>query len=165
MEKHENSVLENIKEKYGELFSAEKKVAEYILKNPDEIIMLHVSELAKKSGCSEATVIRTCKHVGYQGYYQMRLLISRDLGRTKGYEDGEILKSSKHIFDFCADRVSKLGEVINIETLIGVVNLLRKSRMVYVVGAGNTIPLATDLGFRLERFGIPSSYSVIPEHF
>lgn len=161
-----NSVLEDIKMKYNELFSAEKRAADYILAHPGECIMMNISELAHKSGTSEATVVRMCKHAGYQGYYQMRLLMSHDLGKHRSSYDGnEMLNSARRLFDFSAARVAALRETIDIETLIRAAKLLRMSRMVYVVAAGNTSPVAMDLGFRLERYGIPCSYAMIPEHF
>ena len=76
-------VLEVIREKYDEIFSAEKKVADFILKNPQKAVDSNVSELAKKSGVSDATVIRMCHHIGYAGYYQFRITLAGDLGRKQ----------------------------------------------------------------------------------
>lgn len=166
MAEKSNSVIENIRAKYDNLFSAEKRAADYILKHSGECIMMNISELAQRSGTSEATVVRMCKHVGYQGYYQMRLLMSHDLGKNQNsYDENEMLNSARRLFDFSATRIVALGESINIEMLVEVARLLRMSRMVYVVAAGNTTPIAMDLGFRLERCGIPCSYSMIPEHY
>lgn len=166
MNGHNNSVIENIKMNYDKLFSAEKKAADYILSNPGEAIMLNITELAQKSGSSEATVVRMCKHVGYQGYYQMRLLMSHDLGKTRSaYDDNERMNSTRHLFDRSAARIAALQEQIDIELLVGAARLLRMSRLVHVVAAGNTSPIAPDLGFRLERCKIPCSYSTMPEHF
>lgn len=166
MDKRGNSVLENIKANFEKLFSAEKKAAAYILANPEQAIMMNISELARKSGSSEATVVRMCKHVGYQGYYQMRLLMSHDLGKARPtYDENEMLSSARRIFESSAARVAALEEAIDLELMVKAVRLLRLSRMVFVVAAGNTSPIATDLGFRLERCGIPCSYSMIPEHF
>ncbi len=77
------NVIDVITDEYDNLFPTEKKIATYIKNNPREVIMLNVSELAKRSGASEATVVRMCKHLGYQGYYQMRLILSRDVGRKE----------------------------------------------------------------------------------
>lgn len=166
MAEKSNSVIEDIKKKYSELFSAEKRAADYILARPGECIMMNISELAQKSGTSEATVVRMCKHVGYQGYYQMRLLMSHDLGKNRlSYDENEMLNTARKLFDFSAARVAALGETIDIEMLIKAARILRTSRLVYVVAAGNTSPIALDLGFRLERCGIPSVYSLLPEHF
>jgi DNA-binding MurR/RpiR family transcriptional regulator len=166
MTERSDTVLESIKSNFKSLFSAEKKAAEYILNNPEEAIMLNISELAQKSGSSEATVVRMCKHVGYQGYYQMRLLMSNDLGKSSvSYDENEMLDSSQRLFEYSAARVAELKESIDIRLLIKVIGIVKKSRMVFVVATGNTTPIALDLGFRLERFGIPCSYSMIPEHF
>ena len=78
-----NSVVENILQKYEQLFPAEKKVADYIISNSSDIINLNVAELALLSSTSDATVVRTVKHLGYDGYYQMRLLLSRDIGKSE----------------------------------------------------------------------------------
>ena len=73
------SVLENIISSYDILFSAEKKVADYVLKHPQETLDLNVVELANKSKVSDATVIRFCKHIGYAGYYQFRIMLAKTL--------------------------------------------------------------------------------------
>lgn len=74
-------VIDTIKENYQQMFSAEKKVADYILQHPEQTVSANVSELAELSGVSDATVIRMCKHLGYQGFYQMKLNLARDLGQ------------------------------------------------------------------------------------
>lgn len=48
------NVIDVITDEYDNLFPTEKKIATYIKNNPREVIMLNVSELAKRSGASEA---------------------------------------------------------------------------------------------------------------
>ena len=79
----DEEVLEVINEKYMELFPAEKKVVEAILKKPQNVVNYNVADLAKKSDVSVATIVRLCHHLGYEGYYQFRLLLSRDLGKKQ----------------------------------------------------------------------------------
>ena len=68
-----------IREQYNNIFSAEKKVVDFILQYPQKAVNSNVSELAKLSGVSDATVIRMCHHIGYTGYYQFRITLARDL--------------------------------------------------------------------------------------
>ena len=68
------TVIETINENYDQIFSAEKKVADFILSFPELAVNANVSELANYSNVSDATVIRFCKHIGYQGYYQLRII-------------------------------------------------------------------------------------------
>ena len=166
MSEENRSVLDNIKMYYDKLFAAEKKAVDYILANPQEAIMLNITELAQKSGTSEATVVRMCKHIGYQGYYQMRLIMSHDLGKERvTFEENEMLDTSEKLFGSSAAKVAALGENIEMSELMRAAEIIRTSRVVHVVAAGNTSPVAMDLGFRLERCKIPCSYSMIPEHF
>lgn len=159
------SVIDNIKQNYDELFSAERKVADYILNNMEEVPMLNVSELASKSDTSDATVVRTIKHLGYSGYYQMRILLSRDIAKYNVTYEKKDLSTSKQIFDYHAERVEYLSENIDTATLLNVSKILLESNNNHIIGVGNTIPVVLDLGFRLERYGVRCTYSMLPEHF
>lgn len=159
------SVVDNIQRRYDELFTAEKKVADYILKNEQEVVMLNVSELAHKSGASEATVVRMCKHLGYDGYFQMRLLMSRDAGQYKKAPSTQgMLASSQQIFTGNSERISNLAESVSTETLLKAAELLLGAEMIHIVSVGNNIPIVLDLGFRLERNGQRCTYSMLSEH-
>ena len=96
METAQKNVLLRITEMYDKIFQAEKKVADFILKNPELAVNANVSELANYSGVSDATVIRLCKHLGYQGYYQMKICLSRDIGRRYP-ADGKNLESNEEV--------------------------------------------------------------------
>ena len=166
MEKAEKTVLESIDEFYEQLFSAERKVADCIRKNPDQAIMMNVSELASASGASEATVVRMCKHIGYQGYYQMRLVLAGDMARSARKSSGQDMQISTvgQVFQQIMDNMRHLGEGLNTNYLLDCVKTIRKSRLVYVIAVGNTIPVAMDLSFRVNRFGVPAIASTIMEH-
>ena len=43
----ENDVLESIDKLYDQLFSKERQIADYIRANPQEVIMMNVSQLVK----------------------------------------------------------------------------------------------------------------------
>lgn len=58
--------------KYSSLSASEKIVAEYILKNPDEIILLSMRALAERVGLSDNTVLRFCRTCGFSGYLDFK---------------------------------------------------------------------------------------------
>lgn len=66
-----------IQSNYPTLHQAEKKVADYILSHAHEVVNYSVTELSEKSHASEATIVRTCKKLGYQGYYHFKNCISK----------------------------------------------------------------------------------------
>lgn len=162
------TVVETIKEQYNQIFSAEKKVADFILENPETAVNANVSELANYSGVSDATVIRLCKHLGYEGYYQLKLCLSRDLGRMQisdiDMENGNGDQVSALLYSFAAELIA-IGKNLKQNKLMECVDLIKKCKQVHIVAVGNTSPLAQYMGFRLGRLGVKCTYNMVPEYF
>jgi DNA-binding MurR/RpiR family transcriptional regulator len=164
----EKTVVENIKENYDQIFMAEKKVADFILANPERAVNANVSELANLSDVSDATVIRLCKRIGYQGYYQLRISLSRDLGSIMGkdYQEQQAVENTvKGLFQNFAYQLTAIGKQISDDKMQQCVNLIKSCNYVHLVAVGNTSTLAKYMGFRLGRLGIRCTYNDLPEYF
>lgn len=163
----QKTVLLTITEMYDKIFQAEKKVADFILQNPDLAVNANVSELANYSGVSDATVIRLCKHLGYEGYYQMKICLSRDIGRRdlSLKRENPINTSMAGCFKEMAEGIISAGAAIDENVFRKSMELLKNSTMIHLVAAGNTAPLCLYCGYRLERIGIRSSYNMQPEYY
>ena len=149
------TVIENIEDKYKNLFKRQKKVADYIKVNPDKVIMMNVAELAAECGVSDATVVRMCQHVGYQGYHEMRLRLSRDVGREDDVQqESEKLDIIDYVIKENIDNIKQLTGQIDKEVLTKAVRVILDAETIYIAAIGNTAPVAQDLEFRLARFGI-----------
>lgn len=162
------TVIGNIQKKYDEIFAAERRVADFIIKNPEQAVMCNVSELAGLSNVSDATVIRMCKHIGYEGYYQMKLFLSHDLGRTQMSGISDISHSPKSAGDFfkiIANNMMLLANSIDLQLVATCVELITKSEFVHIIAIGNTSPVSSDMAFRLGRLGIRTTTSSVPEYF
>lgn len=61
----------------GSLRSSELKVAEFVAAHPEEVARLSISELARRSDTSEATVNRLSRSLGYEGYSDLKLDLHR----------------------------------------------------------------------------------------
>jgi DNA-binding MurR/RpiR family transcriptional regulator len=81
--------LIKIKEIIEDLSPSEKKVAQYIVDKPADISHLSIGELANKSGSSEATVVRLCKLLGYNGYKDFKISITKDIAYMSRDDEGE----------------------------------------------------------------------------
>jgi RpiR family transcriptional regulator, carbohydrate utilization regulator len=57
---------------YHSLKKAERKAADYLLAAPDAIHDAGVVEFSSKAGCSQATVVRLAKRLGYEGFPDLR---------------------------------------------------------------------------------------------
>jgi DNA-binding MurR/RpiR family transcriptional regulator len=162
------TVIDTIQEHYDNIFNAEKKVADFILSNPEKAVNANVSELASFSGVSDATVIRFCKHIGYQGYYQLRINLSRDIGRKQVPQislEGDAENAVMEKIQSMASDLLAVGKNLNPQTLLECVNMIKSCKQVHIIAVGNTSPLSQYMGFRLGRLGIKCTYNVLPEYF
>lgn len=79
MSLHDN-VLLKIREMKDSMTPVERRLAEYILENTDEIPHLSIKNLAMASGTSDASVLRFCKTLGYESYRSFIVTVSASLG-------------------------------------------------------------------------------------
>ncbi|MGG1311104.1 MurR/RpiR family transcriptional regulator [Cohnella laeviribosi] len=75
-----DNVLIKIRDMKDSLTPVERRVADYILANVEEIPHLSVKSLAQLSKTSDASVLRFCKTMGYSGYRSFIVSISASLG-------------------------------------------------------------------------------------
>ncbi|MCL2864752.1 MAG: MurR/RpiR family transcriptional regulator [Lachnospiraceae bacterium] len=161
------SVLETIKKNYHNVFPAERKVLDVVVKQPQKVVNMNVSELAQESGVSDATVVRTCNHIGYKGYYHFRIALASDVGRkmvpdtqeNKGEDDA--LK----LFKSYSESMIAIGKAIDLQALKKSAELLIQCRQVHIIAVGNTSHLAQYMGFRLGRQGVRSTFNAGADFF
>lgn len=160
-------VLNNIRRYYSEMFSAEKKVADFILNKPHDVIKMSISELARASETSDATIIRVCKHIGYSGYYQMKLSLATEFGQQQVIDVNHSETPPKDVVEFfnnfSAD-IFQAAKNISMDSLEECTDLLAKANIVYFVAWGNTSAIAQDFAHRLSRCGIKTFASDMPEY-
>lgn len=70
--------LLKIREMIDNFSPSEKKIANYILDNPEEILHLSISKLAERSGSSEAAIVRFCKTIKFKGFKDFKIDITSD---------------------------------------------------------------------------------------
>lgn len=158
-----NMTLSDIlKENYESMFSAEKKVVDYVLQNPYNVVNMNISELAAASNVSNATVVRMCHHAGFSGYFQFRLMLAKDEGQQSNAQPSDGIEQ---IFHEYSEDILSLGKVLDGEAMKRAARMIMDSESVHIAATGNTMPLALYMGFRLSRIGIRNTAEVDSVYF
>ncbi len=145
---------------YSSLRTAEQRVADFILKHPDELIYLTVTELAEKTNTSESTVVRLCQKIGYKGYQEFKIMLARDLVEPTNaiyaaIEPGDSLQTIKtKVFQANAQALRDTIEVLTDAELELAVKAIATARRVDVYGVGGSNPLAIDAYHKFLKLGI-----------
>ena len=145
---------------YSALRAAEQRVADFILKHPDELIYLTVTELAERTSTSESTVVRLCQKIGYKGYQEFKIVLARDLVEptTEIYaaiEPGDDLSTVKSkVFQANAQALRDTIEVLDDAELSKAVDALAVATRVDLYGVGGSGPLAQDAYHKFLKLGL-----------
>jgi len=145
---------------YSTLRAAEQRVADFILKHPDELIYLTVTELAERTDTSESTVVRLCQKIGYKGYQEFKIVLARDLvGPTTeiyaAIEPGDDLATIKNkVFQANAQALRDTLEVLDEVQLQRAVDTLAGARRLEIYGVGGSSPLALDAYHKFVKLGV-----------
>ncbi|MFN2460572.1 MAG: MurR/RpiR family transcriptional regulator [Candidatus Velthaea sp.] len=147
---------------YATLRTAEQRVADFILRHPDDLIYLTVTELAERTNTSESTVVRLCQKIGYKGYQEFKIVLARDLVEPTSeiyaaIESGDSLQTIKtKVFQANAQALRDTIEVLADAELEAAVKALARARRVEVYGVGGSNPLALDAYHKFVKLGVPA---------
>lgn len=79
--------LTRIKASYNQFTKAEKKVADYILQNPREVLFMSITDLAEVCEVGDTSVFRFCKTMELKGYQEFKMMLSLSMRDESGEID------------------------------------------------------------------------------
>ena len=148
-----------IKSEYESLPPSEKKVADYVLKNPEKIIYFSVSELASSVRVSDSTIIRFCKNVGFNGYQEFKLFVAQDLvvpieNINEDIKlDDDLETITKKISYSNKQAIEETMSMINLTTLQRAIDIITKAKKIEFYGVGASGITAYDAKYKFLRIG------------
>lgn len=143
-----------IKLKYNTFTAAHKKLADFVLNNPEFVLNQSISEVAAACDVGEATISRFCRVLGFKGYHDFKLSIVKHLQKEEQEHAGE------HPGEDESSVLSGAQKILNqtVRTLNETCNLLQEddiNRAVdYLLNAG-----------RIAFFGVGSSFTTAMEGY
>ncbi len=159
----EKSVLNQICTLYDSFFETEKKIGDYIIRNPKDIVDVTVGELAVKCQVSEASISRFCKKIGLKGFHHLKISIAKELVNRDDIEeysnDISIDNKEQSLKSILANKVAELTQTVSMmdtDNLDIILKKINNARSVLFAAVGNTIPVAMDGAYKLNQIGIPA---------
>ncbi|CAG9620005.1 MurR/RpiR family transcriptional regulator [Sutcliffiella rhizosphaerae] len=156
-----NRELVFIQESLHTFKPSERKAAEYILSNPDEVVNISIQKLAESANVSEATIIRLSRSLQCRGFKELKLKIAYDLAKSiaekklEGYEDiprdDSIASMIQSVSMNNIHAIENTVEVLNEGELEKAIELISKARVVAVYGIGASGLIAMDFKQKLTR--------------
>lgn len=155
-----NDILSIIQTSMSSLRNSEKKVAEYVLNNPELVIQSSITDLAEKAGISEPTVIRFCRQIKLKGYMDLKLNLARCMPQSQqilenvDFEDS-VPEIVNKVFNSSKEAINKTHRCLNMDDMERAVIALSQAERIEFYGVGGSGVLALDAQHKFFRLGKP----------
>ncbi|MGY3715729.1 MurR/RpiR family transcriptional regulator [Sutcliffiella cohnii] len=170
MKKQQQSVLMNVRTNYPRFSVTERKIADYILKNPNKIIHSSINQLAEDLDVADSTVFRFCKRIGYKGYQAMKISLASEVVSPikdihENVDEGDSFDTiASKVFRANIETLEDTLQIVDEEQLQLAVDTIVSSRSVHLFGSGGSSIIALDAYHKLVRTGL-NVQTVTDTHF
>lgn len=161
IENQDTNPLIKLRTLYHSLRASEQKVADYIEIHPEEVIYLSISALADKCGVSEASVIRLCKVLNYDGYQELKINMARSLVAPVKYiheeieENDDIVKLIQKVMVADMKAIEDTLKILDRKEIDRAIQAISNAKQIQFYGLGGSGPVAFDAQHKFLRHGIP----------
>ena len=162
-------ILDTIHGHYNSFFDSEKKIADYIIQHPKEVVNMTIKELAQACNTSQASVSRFARKCQMDSFHHLKVNLARDCVNEIEQKSNTISTSdiSGSLETILSNKISELTATIrniDVNQLSVILSLIQNAKHVLVCAVGNTIPVALDCMFKFNEIGIPTFTSTIWEN-
>lgn len=136
-----------IQTNYPTMTKKEKKIADYLLNNPEEAKNKSISAIAEICGVAESTVFLFAKKIGLSGFKELTVLLSNNSKKKvfEGiYEEDSIHSITEKVIEASTQSLTTTSSLIDFEQLEGAVDLLINAKKVSLFALGGSAPIALD---------------------
>lgn len=153
-------VLCEIQKRYSSFSDKEKSIANYILQQSENINNINITELAKITGTSGATITRFCKKIECDSFMDMKIKLSSLKKNDEDIEEEGILSD---VYSYYNKVIERTKHSISYDQILQVVKEIKKANKIYIYGVGSSGLTATEMMQRLLRMGFNVS-SITDSH-
>jgi len=157
------SILKILAAQLEAMTQADRQIGQFIIDNPERMLGLSSAELAKATGRSQSSVVKFSQKLGYSGYQQLKLAVSKAKAQEwqapAGIIHGTIDASDSYMTIMQKLIGSKLlsmretsaanGE----QTIDQALDILVQARRIQLAGVGASSLVARDFSYKLLKLG------------
>ena len=147
MDEQNIDILERIHASYYQLTATEKKVADYILAQPEQVKFMSITQLADECGTADATISRFCRSLKLKGFNAFKIELAR-------HSTGAAAPAESHDTDTLTGRAREVGkqsvlaisqtmDLIEPKQIEQAVEMIEGASRVICIGSGGSMLLAS----------------------
>ncbi|MBN6363244.1 MULTISPECIES: MurR/RpiR family transcriptional regulator [Providencia] len=145
----------------------QRKIAQFILENPENVLNLSSQQLAEILDVSQSAIVKFSQKVGVKGYPALKLALSEIIGRQQLKEgaphsalhnriapDDNLMVVAQKLAMEKNHSITETTKLIDFNQFERIVERIDQSQRVQIVGIGGSGLTAKDLSYKLQKIGI-----------
>lgn len=148
---------ERITRHYSELSPSNRRLADYLQLNPEQILIMSTHEIAEACGVSKTSVSRFIRKLGYEDHLALRneLLLERDKGTPVIIAPVEMQEFHQEL-----GALEQLWAQLSQSDLTDIIAPLSNAKRIKIIGYRNSYPLA--MHFRQQLVQCRANVDLLP---
>ncbi|MHC5247036.1 MurR/RpiR family transcriptional regulator [Enterococcus sp. LJL90] len=151
----QSAVLLKIKSLENTFTSSEHDISKFVVENPDYVISNSITNLAKKTNTSEASINRFSKKIGYKGFNKFKIALAQSItqieDKNKVVDDTNLIEYVTFDYQKLITNTCAMVENRDIEEISSLITLARK---IYILSIYNTSFVSKEFAFKLRQLGM-----------
>ncbi|WP_114813278.1 MurR/RpiR family transcriptional regulator [Paraburkholderia kururiensis] len=155
-------MLSQVEAMREQLRPSERKLADYVLESPREVLDLSMTEVADRAGVSQPTIARFCRALGFSGFREFKIRLAQGVaaGVPAVYRDVRpdepVPGVAAKVLDRTIGALIQVRNTLSSDAVAAAIALLAAARRIEFYGAGGSGIAAQDMQHKFFRLGMPS---------
>jgi RpiR family carbohydrate utilization transcriptional regulator len=157
-------LLSQVEAMRDQLRPSERKLADYVIDAPREVLDLTMTDFAVRAGVSQPTIARFCQALGFSGFREFKIRLAQsvasDVPAPSVFRDVRPDEPAGGVVAKVLDRT--IGALLQVRNSLSsdsvgtAITLLAQARRIEFYGAGGSGIAALDIQHKFFRLGVPS---------
>jgi RpiR family carbohydrate utilization transcriptional regulator len=157
-------LLSQVEAMRDQLRPSERKLADYVIEAPREVLDLTMTDFAVRAGVSQPTIARFCQALGFSGFREFKIRLAQsiasDVPAPAVFRDVRPDEPAAGVVAKVLDRT--IGALLQVRNSLSsdsvstAITLLAQARRIEFYGAGGSGIAALDIQHKFFRLGVPS---------
>ena len=147
-EQHVN-ILEQIHALYYQLTVAERKIADYVLVNHDQVQFMSITQLADECGTADATVSRFCRSLHLKGFNAFKIELAKHSASSRAKSPSTQSADNPKgrwatATALSVEAITQTIELLDVDAVTRAVHLLEAAPRCMCIGSGGSMIMASE---------------------
>jgi RpiR family transcriptional regulator, carbohydrate utilization regulator len=165
-----STTLDLLRARSAEMTPALRKIADYVLANPDSAFRMSITELARRTETkSESTVVRFYRHLGFSSYHDFKVTLATELAGKRFFHTFEDVTSDDSIellmqkfFAGAQQTLQMNAAALDPRKVEKAVTILEGANRIILLGQATSAAVAMDAYFKFSILGLNCHISADP---